>query len=78
MILRAAGPAVHEILYTANGDNRDDEEKRDETHAFLLREIPDSTAVAAAHLRRRRLRAPREEVGADDEKECNHGVGPTS
>lgn len=58
MILRAAGPTLHEILYTANGDNRDDEEKRDEAHAFLLREIPDCTAVATAHLDRRRLRTP--------------------
>ncbi len=78
MILGAASPTLHEILYAANWDDRDDEEKRDEAHAFLLREIADGTAVATAHLRRCRLRAPREKVGANDEEERNHGVGFTS
>ncbi|MCU1268313.1 MAG: hypothetical protein JWM21_4631 [Acidobacteria bacterium] len=69
MIFRAARLTLHHILYAADGHDRDDEEKRNETHAGFLYEISDGAAMATTHLGRQRFRAPAEKVRTDDEEE---------
>jgi len=67
---------VQQIFYAANRQHRDDEEKRDELHSLLANEIANSATLAAVHLRRLGLRAPRKKVSADNEEAEKHFATP--
>ena len=55
MIFRPAGLTLQEIFHAADGQDGNDEEKRDETHSTFLYETADGAAVATAHLSGLRL-----------------------
>jgi hypothetical protein len=71
LILSPASRTLHEISNTAYWDHRNDEEKRDETHALFLDETADVATLATTKLLRINLRAPGKEMRADDEEEEN-------
>jgi hypothetical protein len=72
MILRAASRALQEILDAAYWDYGNNEEERNKAHSLFLDEIAYRTTLATTHLRGRELRAPGEEVRADNEEKRNH------
>ena len=71
LIPGAASRTLHEIRDTAYRDHRNDEEKRNETHALFLYETAQVATFATTKLLRTRLRAPGKEMRADDEEEEN-------
>ena len=57
---------LQEILDSADRQNRDDKEHRDEAHPLFLYKRSHRAAVTALHLTGRWLRAPGKKAHADD------------